>query len=215
MWKHLVGSFVTGAYLLADRVVAVSDRQVYVLDVDGTVRLNLDISGYIRQAMVSEDLIVVGTDGGYLKAYGTNGEKRWEEKLGEYISVVDGNGNVTVGTREQHLFSYGENGKLRWKLNMTDGVVALKSTDDMVVVGTKDNKVFIYSSDGSLRWFYPTEGRASAIAVDNGNVLSGTTDGWIYYSKLPRRDMLGSFVIAVAVVVVVTAALTMVSRSWK
>jgi hypothetical protein len=215
LWKHLVGSYVTAVKMLNDTVVAVSDRQVYFLDMEGRVRRNLDITGYIRGAVVSDKTVVVGMDDGTVDAYNLSGGLIWSRETGGYISAMEGGENVTVGTRERNLFHYLSDGSLLWELNLTSGVNALAVSGDSIVAGTLDNQVTVYSGGGLPKRYYETDGRPSVVAVIEPHLVAGTTTGRIYYARLPMRDASASLIIPAAVVLIIGAALFLMLRSWR
>ncbi|MFH0863281.1 MAG: WD40 repeat domain-containing protein [Candidatus Altiarchaeota archaeon] len=214
-WKHLVGSYVTYTRLLADRAIAVSDRQAYILDRDGKVRLNLNIVGYIRYAEVTEEEIIIGMSDGTLEVYDIDGSRMWGYKTGQNITAVDGDSNITVGTRERHVYHLSKDGTLLWELNMSDAVAAVRGDEGRILIGTQDGKSSLYTDQGGLKWFYETDGRPTALDMRGQHVISGTTTGWTYYSKLPTKDPATSFIVSVAVMAIVGASLLMVSRSWR
>ncbi|MFH1055374.1 MAG: PQQ-binding-like beta-propeller repeat protein [Candidatus Altiarchaeota archaeon] len=214
-WKHLIGSYVTNVRLFDDMEVAVSDRQVYILDNEGKVRRNLDISGYIGASAITRDRIVVGMDEGGVYAYSPNGNVMWERNMSEYISAIDADVNVTVGTREKQLMRFTPDGELLWRVNTTESVIAIESRGDYVLASTRDNRVTMYGSGGTIRWYYETDGKASALSMNDRDVASGTTTGGVYYSKLPKRDVMASFMISAAIMLIAGAAIMVVYRTWK
>jgi outer membrane protein assembly factor BamB len=106
-------------------------------------------------------------------------------------------------------------GKLLWKLNMTDGIVAVKSYQGQIYVSTLNNRLHSYNEEGVLKWYYETDGRAPTISAFDRHVLSGTTTGRVYYTYLPKREVGTSLMLSIAVVVIVGAAILLISRSWR
>lgn len=214
-WKHLVGSYVIYAKLLSDRVVAVSDRQVYILDTDGKVRRSLDITGYIRSATISGGDIIVGMSDGTVTAYTPDGNQSWAYNVTGYITDIDGSQNITVGSRDMHLTRLAADGSLIWRINTTSAVVAVKSSGQSILASTADNRVSVYSRDGKLRRYYDTDGKASALAIDGENMSWGTSTGLVYHAQLVERDSISSLNVSIAVLFIMLAAIIVVSRSWR
>jgi len=214
-WKHLVGSYVTNVRLLNDTAVAVSDRQVYILDLEGRVRRNLNIIGYIRSADVSDDTIVVGMDDGDVRAYGLNGELYWRMNTSSHVSAITARGNVTVGTRDGRVIRLGRDGTLLWSRNATAGVAAIEDSDGALVVATLDNAVTAYTSSGTPQMTFKADGRMYALASDGQRLIAGTTTGAVNYYKLPQSDRGSSFITSAAVVVVLGGALILIVRGWR
>jgi outer membrane protein assembly factor BamB len=214
-WKRLIGSYVTNVRILPDRVVAVSDRQVYTLDLDGTVRRNLNISGFIHSSTITDDYIVTGMDDGVVYAHNLSGDLMWNHRVGSQVGSMVGAENITIGSADGQLIHFSGEGDVIFKRNLTDSIVSVESIGDYILAGTRDNKVHLYNSMGGLRWYYGTEGRPIVLSIQDRNILSGTTTGRVYYSKLPRRDVMLSFMLSAAIILLVGAAILVVSKSWK
>ncbi len=214
-WKHLVGSYVTNVRLLNDSAVAVSDRQVYILDLEGRVRRNLDIIGYIRAADVYEDMIAVGMDDGEVRGYGLNGELYWRVNTSSHVSAITATGNMTVGLRDGRIIRLGRDGALLWSRNASAGVAAIEDSGDVLVVSTLDNALTAYTPAGTPVMTFRADGRTYALAGDGRRLVAGTTGGTVSYYRLPARDRGSSFVTAAAVVVVLGAALMLIVRGWR
>jgi LPXTG-motif cell wall-anchored protein len=216
LWKHLVGSYVTGARIVGDTVVAVSDRQVYYLDLEGRVRRNLGLQGYIRSFAIAPEAVYVGMDDGFVYGYGLDGSLSWSRDLGEYVSAMDYDGNLTVGSKEMHLFRFGAGGGPMWALNLSDGVVAVKSGGGYVLASTLDDKVRLFNDRGVLMWFYDADGRAVSLAFGGGDdIYAGAATGRLYRSRMPQTGESSPALLAAAVLVLVGLAVFLVRRSWR
>jgi hypothetical protein len=214
-WKHLIGSYVTNVKIVNDTIVAGSDRQVYLLDLDGRVRRNLGLSGFIRSFGVTDNVIAVGMDDGRLYGYDLRGNLRFSSDVGENIDAMDASGGIVLGTKEGHLMLFREDGRMLWKTNVTSGVIAVKSDGENILASTMGGKVELYDMDGLERWYYEPNGKATALSINGKNIVSGTSVGKVYYSRLIKRDSASSFMISVAVVLVIGAAILVVGKSWK
>jgi len=215
LWKHLIGSYVTNVRLLVDRIVAASDRQVYILDLDGRVRRNLDLTGYVRSAKITDTEILVGMSDGVLYAYNVTGGLTWNLKLNQHVSAIDVDGDITVGTRDKQIIRLRGDGVYMWVINVSDAVVSVRSDGGDVVAATLDGRVYAYNSRGVLVWYYEAEGRPSALSVSDGRVLAGTTVGRIYYSKIPRIEGTSSLIFIFAAAAILAVAFILAARSWR
>jgi hypothetical protein len=213
-WKRLIGSYVKAVHILNDTILAVSDRQIYLLDFDGRVKRNYNIRGIIRAYDLSGDKSTVALDDEYLYQYNKTGGIVWNYNLNEQANNIDTGYNLTVGTRDGKVLKFTKYGRVAWSKNVSDSILAFKADKDYVLVGTLDGKVILLSPDGSVRWYYDVVGRPAAIETYDTNIVSGTTTGRIYYTKMPKKDLKTSFEISAVVVGIVCLALVMVWRNW-
>jgi len=214
-WKHLIGSYVTNVKIVNDTIIAVSDQQVYLMDLDGRVRRNLGLSGFVHSSAIMDNMITVAMDDGHIYSFDIQGKPMWTSEVGEYVDAMDAHSGIVVGTKEGHLMLLREDGKMLWKMNLTSDVIAVKTDGENILASTADGKVELYNIAGSMRWYYEPEGKATTLAINGRNMMAATSTGKVYYSRLIKRDSTSSFMISTAVVALIGAAILMVWKSWR
>ncbi len=213
-WKRHIGSYVTEISIYGESIIAVSDRQVYILDLNGGVKRNLNIKGYIRRASIAKEKAVVALDDKKLYLYDTNGMIIWDTNLNDDITALDAGEDILVGTKGGMVYDFALNGSRNWVANVTYHVLAVESGEGYGVVSTIEGKTILFSSHGNTRWYYETEGRSTIFDSYDNNIIAGTSHGRIFYSKLPKKDPATSMVMVGAVVVIFGVAAYMVFRNW-
>ena len=214
-WKRLIGSYVTNVKILEDRLIAISDRQVYIVDFDGRVRRNLNISGYIRRAAIMKDRIIVGMDDLNLIGYDLNGSVIFNNNIGSPITAIKADENILIGTQDGEIILFSKEGKQSWRYEMNQSIVDVKNTETGIFASTKDEKIIQFTLGGSPKWMFKTEGRANIIKAYDLNVVSATNLGGIYFVKTSRKESIFSLGMIISIILILSAAIFMAAKALR
>ena len=214
-----IGEYNTGGYVLEtrvleDRIIAVSDRQVFSLDLNGTLVGTFNLNKFVRTASVTDDYVVVGLNDGEVYCYDVSGTLFWAYKTDDQIGTVHADKNlVSAGTKNKRLFLFNVNSSLMWQRDTSDSIAATFISEPYVAVSTLDNKVYLYYTDGRLKWIYPTEGRVLNLLISDKYLISGTNGGWVDLSELPQKSKDEVMFVAASVAVLLLFAFLISVRS--
>ncbi|MBU0761707.1 MAG: PQQ-binding-like beta-propeller repeat protein [Candidatus Altiarchaeota archaeon] len=213
-WKRQIGSYVTEIDLVGETIVAISDRQVYFLDLEGKVKRNLDIKGYIRKASVVQDKVAIALEDNKLYLYDLKGNILWDKDIVHDITSLDGKNDLILGTAGGIIYNLALNGSVNWMDNTTYPVLAVKDGGGYVIASTLEGKTILYSGLGKVRSYYSTEGRVLLFDACDNNIVAGTSKGRVFFSKIPKKDPMSTTLAIGGVFIVSLLAVYMVYRSW-
>jgi hypothetical protein len=214
-WKRLVGTYVQDVRAYDDRIISVSDRQVYLLDTNSTVRMNLNIIGFIRSSAIGSETISIGLDDGALYNYCKDGYLNYRLNLAQYISSIDEGQDLIIGTREGTLIRIDDTGGIIWSANLSAAAVEVKTDGENILASTVDGRVTLFDSDGNVRWHLTTDDRPEKITLFGRNIAAATGEGRIILLRITERNVTDSIMMGAALIVIIISALLVVKSSWK
>jgi len=215
----LIGRYNTGEYVLATEVldegiIAISDRQIFLLMDNGSLVKTFELDRYIRTAATTDKYVAVGFTDGTIVLYDTTGMLLWTYDTKDQVGTISlSDEHVSAGTKGKKLLMFDVNGTLMWAQNMTDSVAATDVSEPYLAVSTLDNNVYLYNTDGMLKWGYSTNGRALNLVIDGGYLLSGTNTGLTYLSEIPSKSEMEVVFVSLTVAVIVLLGLLLLVRS--
>ena len=215
LWKRLIGSYVRNVRLLRDRIVAVSDRHVYFLDYDGTVRMSVNIPGRIRDCSILDDMIVIGMDDDIVYGYNLTGSLLWSFSAGERITGISVWEDIVVGTDRGRVMVADMGGRVKTVINASSTVSHVHDCRAGIVVATLDDRIGVYSRDGILRRYHYVEGRTTKVASRGDEIVSSTSMGNVYFMRVPVSDGLTSALVLAFAAFILVASSYIVARTWR
>ena len=215
MWKRLIGSYVTDVRLLSDRIVAISDRHVYLMDLDGTVRMSLNISGRIRESAILDDRIIVGMDDDKVYCYNLSGRIMWDMSTAGRITDISAKKQITIGTERGRAIRIGLDGTQISVLNASSVISQVLEPDAGIIIATLDDRISIYNKEGMLKRFYEVEGRTTVLTSAGYDIFSATSSGQVYFTRVPVSEgSTSSFILGFSAFILI-ASCYMVINTWR
>jgi WD40 repeat protein len=215
IWKRSVGSYATEVKIVDETIIAVSERQVYLLDREGGVRRNLNILGSIRKAAVDDEGISVAGEDKTLSYYNLSGGLIWSMEFDRDITSLDmGSETILAATNNGGLYSLCRNGSIKYQRDLIYPVVALKAAEGYGVVSTADGRTTLLSDMGGTRWHYDVDGRTTVLDSKDNNLVAGTTRGKLHYSRVAKKDPMASTLALLVVIIVIVICAYLVLKNW-
>jgi len=176
-----------------------------------TLNPNITVGTDLSSPAIGKDgAIYIGSDDGYLHAFGPQGGLLWRFRaegavvvspsIGPDGTIYIGNWiNTTSERMPEHNYLYAVNldGSLRWKYETdlpiacspsigADGTVFFGSDNYSSAVSIRGNQAHFYAvnANGHLKWKIETGSVISSPAIDkDGSVFFGSVDGYLYALK--------------------------------
>ncbi len=192
--------------ILEDSIIAVSDRQIHVFDLDGGKIKSTPLNSHIRSAYVSETHIAAGLGNNELTLFDKDGTLMWSRNLPDQIgSVYVSKNYVVAGLRDWSIHLFNINGEAKWRKQLSDSVISVSTEGNHVLAATLDERLHLFNLNGVTRWEYLTKGRVKDMQITRLGVFAGTSFGETYYFRVSNDTPSMIFVISVTIIVLVVA----------
>jgi outer membrane protein assembly factor BamB len=194
VWEQKSGDRINGAPAVGWGLTFVSgcDAVLRAIDLtDGKEKFATDLPALSPASpALLDDRIVLGTDGGKIVCYSSDGQKQlwiYEEVKNDamvYSSPAVAEGIVVAGARDRQVHAvHADSGKKAWTF-MTRGEVDSSPaiSGGRVFVGSKDKKLYVLDlkTGRNLGEFTAGRGIVASPAVARGVVVIGDTAGNVY-----------------------------------
>ena len=170
-------------------------HNLYAFYSNGTQKwVSSSISSNLRGVTVSNGLVYVGCDDGYLYAFNAStGSQVWNYSTGSAIygtPAVASDGTIYFGNNANTLYALNPNGTLKWTYNsgrsgqMQSGPSI--GPDGTIYVGSTDGYLYAITDNGnsaSQLWEYQTGSigySSPAVSSDGSTIYVGNSNGVVY-----------------------------------
>ncbi len=174
-----------------DRMGWISDWSngsiIRIVLIEGNCKWHRRIGANLTSSPAVSDIVLIGSDDGYLYALNPDSTLRWRFFAGSPIAsspAIANDGTIYIGADNGNLYAIGSNGLIKWSYP-TGG--AIKSTpalaiDGSIYFGSGDGCLYGLRPDGTRKWIFQTTGPivASPVIDFEGSVYIGSTDGYFY-----------------------------------
>lgn len=153
-----------------------------------TRRFQLD-SGNQSHPVVKDDVLYVGANDGFLRAYDladADGKLLWKQQLNSEVlsSPAITTNSVIVGSMDSHVYALDrKSGEVQWKFQTQQAVLAGPLvTSDTVYIGSGDKHMYALDVEtGEKKWSFAAEKLIKATpALANGRLFFGAWDNTFY-----------------------------------
>jgi outer membrane protein assembly factor BamB len=194
VWEQSAGDRVNGAPAIGFGAAFVSgcDAHLHAMKLtDGSEQFSADVGSICPGSpAILDDRIVIGTDGGRVLCFSSDGRKQlWEnEDIGDkamvYSSPAVADGIVVVGARDRKVHALDlATGKPKWDFATRGDVDSSPAiSGGRVFVGSRDKKLYVLDLKTGKPLGEFTAGRAitASPAIAEGVVVIGDTAGNLY-----------------------------------
>lgn len=214
-WKRKTDGYIIAVKEVYDRIITVSDKQIYSLALNGTTRRNFNLMGYIRSADISDNYVAVALGDGNLKFFDLRGELLWQRSIGDHVGSIHIGDGIAVGSRDEHLYLFDLNGNIKWKKDLNSSVISVYLAKDHVAAGTLDNSMHVFSRWGLEKGLILQEDMVLKLQVHEDYIWMGAKNGRVSNIAVPRRNFLEPAIAFVVLIIVFILALGHSMRAWR
>jgi outer membrane protein assembly factor BamB len=192
-WEQATGDRVNGAPAIGfgDTFVSGCDAHLHAMKLtDGSEQFSADVGAICPGSpAILDDRIIIGTDGGRVVCFSSEGKQLWEfQGIGDnamvYSSPAVADGTVVVGARDRKVHALDlATGKQKWEFATHGDVDSSPAiSGSRVFVGSRDKNLYVLDLKTGEPVGEFTAGRAIAgsPAVGEGVVVIGDTAGNLY-----------------------------------
>ncbi|MFH0860390.1 MAG: PQQ-binding-like beta-propeller repeat protein [Candidatus Altiarchaeota archaeon] len=215
-WTYKTDAYVINVKIVGDRVLAVSDKAVYVLSGDGALLERLPFESYIIGSEISPEGIIISTGDEHLHRISLSGMTVSSLNVQDPAVAIISSGNRTyVGTRDGMILAMEIGGNVSWERAVNGSVISFAISDEGVIASTLNNKVYVLSRHGVLRREYETSSRITKIIVNGGQMILVSADGIIYLADIPVKRRLDNLLTVGILALSLLASSYILARFWK
>src|SRR3989344_5322604 len=166
------------------------NQKIYAFNLDGTVKwksalmLNFE-PDYSAITIDSSDNLYVGSSGGRIFSFKSDGTARWNQFIGGEVKtpIVGPDGNIyVVGNYGQKIVSYTSSGSIRWTYTPASPPIDVSPAVTSTIIYSAEKKTIraINTSNGTVAWTWTSD--------NNANTTSPLVDknGFIYTSAFDK-----------------------------
>ncbi|HEX55004.1 MAG: hypothetical protein DRO95_02935 [Candidatus Altiarchaeales archaeon] len=213
LWRVKTDAYVVTLNLMDNEIVAVSDKRIFILDMEGEVMrtINFTSNVYIRSAHISENYIAIGLSNNDLVVVNLFGDEILRKNLYDNIGVLYlYGGYVAAGCRDKRVYIFDLVKDEGIKFDLSDVVVDVAMMDGNVVAVARDGNVYLLTLGGRTAYKYLVDGGESRALLSKDYLIVGTSLGGLYYFKLHRDTRLLLFIGFVMCIVIIWAIIFMI-----
>lgn len=181
------------------------DQHIYILNHKGKLEKMINAGvGIESTPVIFDDLIILGTDNGEVRAYDALGKLSWNYKTNSKITseavplgikTDDGTKCFVIGSTNNSIYCFTTKGKLSWAFETAGSIYSKAIVIDVdgdgvdeIIFGAADNKVHVLSPEGTELWNFETDfwiiGTPVAIDIDKDGaieIVAGSYDTNVYF----------------------------------
>ncbi len=183
-WRIKADSYILQVKIDDNLVKAVSDKRVYIFNLEGRLLLNRSFPDYIRSTAVSREYVAAGLGNNELYLIDNTGNLLWNTFLPDQIGVIDSSDYVVCGLRNGEVYIYDLNGKQINRFRLDGPVVSISTYASKVVADTLNENLYILDVYGDVEWSQETQGYIKSSIITRNYLMAGSTMGEIYHLRI-------------------------------
>lgn len=183
-----------------------SDKSLYALNPDGTLKWRFDTEGEVRTSpsIATDGTIYIGSYDGRIYAVRPDGKLKWSYDVGSKMDsspALDSSGIVYIGAWNGRLYAMKPDGTIKWSFDAGYHIRSSPVLDKQgnIYCATANGAVFSVTTNGRLRWkeqlgettySSPAPGPDQRIYIGVGATLYAFSNQGKIAWKFPTKDQI-------------------------
>jgi hypothetical protein len=210
-WRYEGYDKITSVSVSEDLVVAAStDNTITVLDLTVPDRRKVpkwtkELDSYVdnpHAVHILGEIIAVGTRDGYLYAFDTSENLKWQQKTDAYVIHVRVLEDSIVAVSDKRICIFDLEGNWVQNISFDSYVRSAHTSENHITVGLGNNDLCLFDINGGEKWCRNLTDQIGSVYVSDSHVAAGLKDKSLYlydfYGNFTWREQLSESVMAVA-----------------